>query len=289
MGDVRAYARDEIAQPHYFKDTLDHTPFPISYCILCNSGVAFRSELAGEPLNLRCVTECNNNIIYHDPGTGNFIQQLDGKVIYGPDAGKSLDAYPVALTTWKEWKQLHPNTKFYRSPPTTFRDKMVSRMLQIMIPISKLSKRSKPWHRIQGKLDNRLPAMALVNGVEINGESCAYPVQSLRDNPVINDSVGGEPIAVFYDCDHDLEGIFSRAVDSRILTFAAVSNPGSAIVARDQETGTLWAATGESREGPFFGKSLKPVPHINKLFWFSWALFMPSTRIGIVTRGASKK
>ncbi|MGB4781713.1 DUF3179 domain-containing (seleno)protein, partial [Candidatus Methylomirabilis sp.] len=197
--EVRAYPRDAIARPHYFTDTVNNTPMMISYCILCNSGIAFKSELDGRPLHLKCVTAYNNNIIYHEPATGNFIQQLDGKVVHGPDAGKSLDAYPVMLSTWGEWKRLHPETQLYYAPPITLRDKMVAWMLQILIPISKLSKRSKPWHRVRGKLDNRLPAMSFVLGVEINEDSCGYPVEALRRNPVLDDAVGGKPIVVFYD------------------------------------------------------------------------------------------
>lgn len=279
-GEARAYSRDEIARPHYFRDTLGNTPLTVSYCILCNSGIAFKSELNGHPLNLRCVTAYNNNIIYYDSGTGNFIQQLDGTVVYGPDLGKSLDAYPVVLASWKEWKQLHPDTKFYSSPPTNLRDKMVGWMLQIMIPISKLSKRSKPWHRIQGSLDRRLPAMSFVYGLEINGDACAYSVPGLSHHPVVNDVVGGKSIAVLYDQAHDIGGIFSREVDSKTLTFAQHSKQGTPVIARDEETGTLWTATGQSHEGPLLGHSLKPVSHINKLFWFSWAIFKPGTRIG---------
>jgi hypothetical protein len=278
--EVRAYSRDEIARPHFFKDTLNNTPLTISYCILCNSAIAFKSELSGHTLNLRCVTAYNNNIIYVDPKTGNFIQQLDGSVIYGPDAGKVLDAYPVAIASWKEWKQLYPQTKFYYAPPTTFRDKMVGFMLQVMIPISKLSKRSKPWHRIQGSLDERLPAMSFVYGVDINGESCAYSLQHLQHNPVVNDSVGGRSITVFYNPEHDIGGVFSSDIDSMSLTFKHHEIKGTTVVSRDEETGTLWTIDGVGYEGPLSGKSLKPVTHINKLFWFSWALFKPNTRVG---------
>jgi hypothetical protein len=278
--EVRAYPRDAIARPHYFTDTLGNTPLMISYCILCNSGVAFRSELDGRKLDLKCVTAYNNNIIYHEPATGNFIQQLDGKVIHGPDAGKSLVAYPVSLSTWGAWKDLHPETTLYHAPPITLRDRMVAWMLQTLIPISKLSKRSKPWHRIRGTLDKRLPAMSSVIGVELGGEACGYPLDALRRNPVLCDSVGGESVVVLFDIEHDQGGVFSRKLDARgALTFTAATKPGTAVVARDQETGSLWTVAGKGVEGPLSGHTLAALPHFSKLFWFSWALFKPGTRI----------
>ncbi len=278
--EARAYPRDAIARPHYLKDTVGNTPLMISYCILCNSAIAFKSELDGRALDLKCVTAYNNNIIYYELATGNFIQQLDGKVIHGPDAGKSLVAYPVALSTWSAWRHLHPGTTLYYAPPITLRDKMVAWMLQTLIPISKLSKRSKPWHRIRGTLDKRLPAMSSVIGVEIGGEACGYPVDALRRNPVLCDTVGGESVVVLFDIKHDLGGVFSRKVDAGgSLTFTAATKLGTAVVARDQETGSLWTVAGEGVEGPLSGQTLAAVPHFSKLFWFSWALFKPGTRV----------
>lgn len=277
--ETRAYPRDTIARPHYFNDQVDTQRFTISYCILCNSGVAFKSEIAGRPVQLRCVTAYNNNIIYYDPGTDNFIQQLDGRIIDGPDYGKALEAYPVTMATWAEWKTLHPDTKLYYAPPNTLRDKMVGQMLKMMIPIQKLAKRDGPWHRIRGTLDTRLPAMSFVFGVELDGDVCAYPVDALSRDPVRNDTVGDQKIAVFYDVRHNIGQLFKREVRGQTLTFQATDTSNEAIIARDAETGSGWNAAGAALDGPLKGEKLKSVPHFNKLFWFSWALFRPSTRI----------
>jgi len=278
-GEVRAYPRDSISRPHFFTDTVGGTPFTVSYCILCNSGVAFKNELNGKPLDLKCVTAFNNNIIYQDRHSGNFIQQLDGSVFFGPDKGKVLDSEPVVFATWGEWKVLHPDTKLYYAPDITLRDKMVSLMLQIMIPIRKLGRRTKPWHRITGTLDDRLPAMSLVMGVERNGESCGYPLSGLVDAPVINDTVGGEPVVVLYDGDRDVAEVFSRRINGRALTFTSANGAGDGVVATDDETGSSWDVTGKAVAGELLGMELDPLPHFNKLFWFSWALFKPGTRI----------
>ena len=143
-GEAHAYPRDSIARPHYFNDNVGGTSMTVSYCILCNSGMAFKSELKGRPMDLKCVTAFNNNIIYRDPATENYIQQLDGSIFHGPDKGTELEAYPVVQANWGDWKALHPETKLYYAPAATFRDKMVALMLEMMIPIRKLSKRKKP-------------------------------------------------------------------------------------------------------------------------------------------------
>jgi len=278
--DIRAYPRDAISRPHFFTDTLGGTSFTVSYCILCNSGVAFKNELNGKPLDLKCITAFNNNIIYQDQNSGNFIQQLDGSVFQGPDVGLALDSEPVVFATWDEWKKLHPDTQLYYAPDITLRDKIVSFMLQIMVPIKKLTARSKPFHRITKDLDARLPAMSLVLGVERNGESCGYPLDGLVDVPVINDTVGGEPVVILYNGDRDVAEVFSRRVNGRVLSFTP-SNGSLGIIATDAETGSAWDVTGTAREGEIKGTQLSPLPHFNKLFWFSWALFKPGTRVKV--------
>lgn len=275
--DIRAYPRDSIARPHFFEDTVGGTPLTVSYCILCNSGMAFRSELHGKKLALKCVTAYNNNIIYHDPASDNYIQQLDGEVILGPDVGTRLETHPVVQARWADWKALHPTTKLYYAPEQGFRDKMVGAMLQMMIPIRKLVVRKTPWHRIRGKLDTRLPAMAYVHAVEIGGERKAYAEADLKTTPVVNDTVGGTPLAVMYDAGHDVADIFSRRVGGRELTFEPSTDGG---IARDRETGSTWDITGTCVGGELAGQRLARISHYNKLFWFSWPLFKPDTAIG---------
>lgn len=286
MGDtVRAYPRDLIARPHWFNDSIDGKPLMISYCILCNTGQAFVPVLKnGTTLNLRNMTAYNNNTVYHDSVTGNFIQQLEGKVIEGPDAGEVLEAYPLIMASWGEWKRLHPKTTVYYAPPITPRDRVVQKLLQTMIPISKLAARDEPWHLVRGEIDRRLPTMSFVFGVKVGGEACAYPVTALKEKPVINDTVGGEPITVFYDATHNIGQIFSARLDDRTLTFSQSDGPG--IVAKDAETGSLWDVSGQAKEGELAGKSLHSPPHFNQLFWFSWAAFNPETRINTGETGS---
>ena len=277
-GEARAYPRDSISRPHYFTDNIGGAGFIVSYCILCNSGMAFKAELNGRPLDLECVTAYNNNIIYLEAARGNYLQQLDGKVIAGPDVGAALEQHPVVQASWANWKALHPHTKLYYAPAATFRDKMVAAMLRVLIPVPRLAGRKTPWHRVRGKLDKRLPAMSFVFGVERGGEACAYPLEALRESPVVNDKLGGEPIVVMYDAARDVGAVYSRQVDGHVLTFNAESD-GNGIVARDVETDTRWDVTGAARGGSLADRALVPLPHYNKLFWFSWALFKPGSRI----------
>lgn len=279
-GEVRAYPRDLIARPHWFNDEFGGKPLMISYCILCNSGQAFVPVLEdGRRLDLRNLTAFDNNTIYHCTRTGNFIQQLDARVIRGPNQGEVLESHPVVMARWDEWKRLHPNTMTYYAPPVTLRDRVVQKMLMTMVPLGRLTARDKPWHLLRKEIDDRLPAMSFVFGVRINGDSCAYPVSALERAVVLNDTVGGEPVAVLYDKAHDIGEVFLRRVAGRELSFVDATGDAGSLVARDQETGTTWNVGGHAIAGELAGSALEPAPHWNQLFWFSWAAFNPDTRI----------
>lgn len=279
-GEVRAYPRDLIARPHWFNDELGGKALMVSYCILCNSGQAFVPVLAdGRRLDLRNMTAFDNNTIYYCTRTGNFIQQLDARVIGGPNEGEELESYPVVMARWDEWKRLHPGTKMYYAPPITLRDRIVQRMLMTMVPLSRLAARDKPWHLMRKALDGRLPAMSFVFGVEIGGEACAYPAAALKDDPVVNDRLAGTPVVVLYDRSHDIGEAFLRTVGDRVLTFSDATGDGAHLLARDAETGSDWNVAGHAVDGELVGTKLVPAPHWNQLFWFSWAAFRPNTRI----------
>ena len=277
----RAYPRDLIARPHWFNDEIDAKPVMISYCILCNSGQAFIPVLKdGRRLDLRNMTAFDNNTIYHCVKTGNFIQQLDGRVVRGPNKGEVLESFPVIMARWGEWKRLHPETTVYYAPPVNFRDRFTQKMLMKMVPLPKLAARDEPWHLLRKKIDDRLPAMAFVIGVEIGGDYCAFPIEALKDKAVVNDTVGGRPVAVFYDKTHDIGQAFMRRLGDKELTFEnATPADDASMVARDKETGSTWNVSGQAIDGELKGSTLEPAPHWNQLFWFSWAAFKPQTRI----------
>ena len=288
-GAARAYPRRLIARPHWFNDEFDGKQLMISYCILCNSAQAFVPYINGKKLNLRNMTAYNNNTVYHDTETGNFIQQLEGRIIAGPDKGATLEAYPVVISSWKDWKSVHPDSTVLYAPPLTLRDRATQFMLDTMIPMERLASRSKPWHLIRGgQLDRRLPPMSLVFGISINGEACAFPMEVVRRNRVINDVVGGTPVVLLFSSSRDIGQIFVRSIRGRILQFEAADedNDVAGMVARDHETSTVWDISGRALSGPLKGAELDSPPHYNRLFWFSWAIFYPNTRIYLGSEAA---
>lgn len=53
----------------------------------------------------------NDNLLLVDRETGSVWSQLAGKAVFGEMKDTSLDAIPSLQTTWKFWRERHPDTR----------------------------------------------------------------------------------------------------------------------------------------------------------------------------------
>lgn len=107
-------------------------------------------------------------------------------------------------------------------------------------------------------LDPREPVI----GVERNGDARAYPLQILIYHEIVNDSVGGEPLAVTFCplCNASL--VFDRHVAGRMLDFGTTGLlRNSDLVMYDRQTQSWWQQfTGTAIVGELNGSELRLVP-----------------------------
>jgi hypothetical protein len=129
--------------------------------------------------------------------------------------------------------------------------------------------------------DERLPARETVAGLEVGGETVAYPFGQLRIARVVNDRVGNVPVVIIHQPSSDTTTAFEARIKGRVLRFQAANDEASSLV--DLDTRSTWNAYGLCLEGPLKGTQLHqliPVPE----FWFAWSQFHPKTRVFTATR-----
>lgn len=121
-----------------------------------------------------------------------------------------------------------------------------------------------------------------VIGLVINGEARAYPINILSVHEVVNDVVGGEPVAVTWCplCFSAL--VFSRKLEgfSEPLTFG-VSGAllHNTLVMYDRQTETLWSQLyGAAIDGEFAGVTLSVYPSI-LTNWEVWQSQYPDSQV----------
>lgn len=127
------------------------------------------------------------------------------------------------------------------------------------------------------RIDDREPVIS----VEIDGaKPRAYPIRYLTWHEIVNDTVGGVPVAVTF-CPLCNSGItFDRRVKGKLLTFGVSGKlRNSDMVMFDRETESWWQqAIGMGIVGEFNGVELKQLPT-----WMeSWAEFKARNPDGLV-------
>ena len=210
-----------------------------------------------------------NALVMYDHQTRTLWSQFMRKGVRGELAGTELEVIPVTQTTWQTWKELHPDTVVLDKGSRYSRDSYTgyytsSRAGVIGESIS----------------DDRLETKALVLGVDIGGITKAYPFSALSDNPVVNDTVGGFHMLVYFDDSSGTALAYDRQVDGNPLTFRLEGEPNGVLtVLVDEQTNSRWMAfNGTAIEGELKGRKLeRALSHLS--FWFAWKDWNPDTEL----------
>jgi hypothetical protein len=120
----------------------------------------------------------------------------------------------------------------------------------------------------------------MVIGLALNGDVRAYPVRLLSLHEIVNDSVGGQAVAITW-CPLCFSAIvFDRVVDGKELTFGVsgllyFNN----LVMYDHRTNTLWSQMlGEGIKGAYRRERLAILPSA-MTSWGDWKSSHPDTRV----------
>ncbi len=281
-GQARAYPLAILMVHEVVNDTVGDTSVVVTFCPLCNSALVFERAVDGTVLDFGTTGNLrHSNLIMYDRQTQSWWQQATGEAIAGELTGKKLRPVPAQIVSWSDFVTAYPqgmvlsrDTGFRRNydvpPYLGYDDPSGGPMLYF------------------GPPDSRLRPMERVVGLVVDGQAVTYPFSLLQRQPVVNDSILGRRLVIFYSRSTlspfagvlnappraaGAAGVYVAAVDGRELTFKA---EGGRIV--DVETGSTWNIFGQSVEGPLKGQELEPLLH-GDYFWFAWAAFYPDTII----------
>ena len=280
-GDVRAYPLQILTWHEIVNDEVGGSPVAVTFCPLCNTALVFqRPIIKGETLtfgtsgNLRY-----SDLVMWDRQTESWWQQFNGEAIVGDLTGTQLELLPSAIISWADFKNQYPDgqvlsieTGFVRSYGRN--------------PYSGYDNVSSYPFAFTGDLNDQLPAMARVVGINLDGNlGGAYSLDLMQEKLVLNEILGELPVAIFWKSgtasaldsstiangrDVGTTGVFDRQVNSQVLTFTALENG----LFLDQETGSTWDILGLAVDGPLAGNKMVPMAH-HDTFWFAWAAFVP--------------
>lgn len=192
-GEHRAYPLRILDWHEMANDTVGGVPVALAYCTLCGAGILFDRRAAGRTLEFGSSGLLyRSNKLMFDRQTRSLWNHLTGEPVVGELAGQALrlQVLPVELTTWGDWRRLHPATtvlsldtgherpyrvgaaygRYFASPGTMF-------------PV---------WRK-----NGLLPAKERVFALYHEGLAKAYPLPALaRAGGVVNDALGPYAVVV---------------------------------------------------------------------------------------------
>ncbi len=165
----------------------------VSFCPLCGTGMAFAARVAGETHSFGVSGLLyNSDVLLYDRETESLWSQIMRKAISGPRKGTELEQLPLAHTTWRDWRQRHPQT-LVLSTDTGYRRDYSRTPYQgygtsdaIYFPVSNINRKYHPKE--------------MVLGLTVNGSAKVYPFAELAKGPAtFTDQVGGQSVVLEFD------------------------------------------------------------------------------------------
>jgi hypothetical protein len=188
--------------------------------------------------------------------------------------GQALTMYPAVEMEWAVWRSLHSDTRVvsvseipgnrdYQSYPYYEYEEVDP----TLFPQTNIDRRRSPKERVLG-----------IPGVGDSG--LAFPFAALAELgelAIVHETVGNEPVVVFWNGSAQSAIAFRPTIDGQTLTFETSETSPTGYI--DVETGSSWTLDGLASSGAFAGRRLELFPEAFVSFWFAWAAFHPATAL----------
>jgi hypothetical protein len=175
---------------------------------------------------------------------------------------------------------------------------MITDGLKHIVPLDKIKGGGPPKDGIPSVDDPQFATLSgssfmtnsdIVIGLEINGEAKAYPLSILVWHEIVNDNVGGTPVAVTYCPLCFTNQVFERILDGKEVEFGTSGKLyNSNLVMYDRLTDSYWSqALGLAITGELTGQELKIIP-FDVISWGDWISLHPETLVLTTETGHSR-
>ncbi len=280
--EARAYPLQILIWHEMVNDIFEGQPVLITFCPLCYSALVFERIVGSKTLEFGVSGMLrHSDMIMYDRQTESLWQQFTGEAVVGNLTGAQLKVRPSQIISFEQFQAQHPEGQVLSRETGYERDYGHN-------PYRGYDDISQRPFRFDGETDPRLPPMEKVLGVHFSDQSKAYPYRLTRQQRVIQDRVGTQDLVVFHldgavsalDASKIADsqqagttGVFDPVVQGKVLSFEWQAGQ-----VRDQQTGSVWSATGQALTGPLQGQQLKLLPY-GDYFAFAWLVFRPDSSI----------
>ena len=138
--------------------------------------------------------------------------------------------------------------------------------------------------------DEILEDSELIVGLNVNGDIRAYPLQILVWHEIVNDNVGGVPVAITYCPLCFTNQVFNRTLDDGNTVEFGTSGKlyNSNLVMYDRTSDSLWSqALAQGIVGKYAGVNLQRIP-FDVANWKEWMELYPESKVLSRDTGSSR-
>ena len=269
-GKHRAYPVKVLSWHELLNDTVGGQPITLSFCTLCGSGILYSAvdEMGNRLVFGTSGLLYRSNKLMFDRATLSLWSNLTGEAVVGTHAtrGSRLTMLPMTLTRWDAWRQRHPDTTV-TVPDPAVSQRTGYRYVEGAADEARAGVEFPVWRQ-----SDALDRNARIYALRIDGEARAYPLEKLRVERLVHDTLGGVSIVLVLDPNSGAVRVYERG-DRRFEAPEAAP----LLQLRAEDGSTWWI--GEDGLAPDAGGDLLARVPGHVAFWFGWYAFYPETTV----------
>ena len=198
----------------------------------------------------------------YDRQTMTLWGNLTGEPVVGKLAtsGLHLKVLPMTLTTWKEWKKLHPETKVLHLSDD-YGKQWNYRYIPGLADRTRSGVSFPVWQKSKILKDKEE-----VYALRVDGRPKAYVIQKLLTDRILNDQIGETPLVLIMDAESESVRAYERGTHTFSFESGKIKD----------ESGRTWQALEEFLVSAEI--KLERIPG-HTSWWFAWFGFFPQTDV----------
>jgi hypothetical protein len=258
-GAVKAYPQKILVQHEIVNDRLGDLPVAVTYCPLTGTVQGFERGETTFGVSGRLI---NNNLVMYDRATETWWPQILATSIPGPwnaaPETTSLREFRLVWTSWKQWQELHPETRVLSTATGFARNYGRDPYGSYNPPKGYYASENTLFEPLSD--DDRFGKKRVFLGARTADGAVAFDKSALLDSGIVKGELGGSPVVAVADPRLDTGYVYLNPEER-----AVESDDGSSIRVDDSSY--------SPDDLPLAGI------HTFDAMWFAWHGYYPDTDV----------